>query len=229
MKKILILGGGEFHDYAECSRILAEHLKELRDKYESEIIINDLSYLHRQVINNYDLVVLYYTKDRLKLEEKRGLVEWCADGGKVVGIHCTTTAFRNSPEFGAMMGGVFRKHPPHRAYTVSLNMEHPAMQYIDEQLLAGVDGTPYIHEYTVVDEQFLNDYDSRVNISATAPFKGRIWPVAWSKAWGKGKVYYLALGHDPAACKTDFFKAMFLAGIKWVDSLQEEPCNFNLE
>ena len=228
MKKILILGGGEFHDYVECSRILAEHLKVLQDEFESEIVINDLSYLTRPVIDNYDLIVLYYTKGQLGVEEKRGLIEWCADGGKIVGIHCSTTAFRNSPEFGAMMGGVFRKHPPYRTYTVSLNTGHPAMQYIDENLLAEVDGNPDVHEYNVVDEQFLNDYDSRVNIVATAPFGARLWPVAWSKAWGKGKVYYLALGHDPEACNTDFFKAMFIAGIKWVDSAEEEPCNFAL-
>jgi type 1 glutamine amidotransferase len=47
-------------------------------------------------------------------------------------------------------------------------------------------------------------------------------PVAWTKKWGKGRVYYLALGHRSDAwheadgCKQEFFKVLLTRGIVWV-------------
>ena len=60
-------------------------------------------------------------------------------------------------------------------------------------------------------------------MAATAAFNGRIWPVAWSRAWGNGKLFYLALGHDVEACSTEFFKQMLFAGIRHVEDPAEEP------
>jgi type 1 glutamine amidotransferase len=40
-------------------------------------------------------------------------------------------------------------------------------------------------------------------------------PVAWVKPWGKGRVFYLALGHDPAACEHEMFRLMLQRGTAW--------------
>jgi type 1 glutamine amidotransferase len=52
----------------------------------------------------------------------------------------------------------------------------------------------------------------------TTPFEERTctMPVVWSKHWGKGRVFYSALGHDPA--EFDRYPAVFqmsLNGILW--------------
>ena len=41
-------------------------------------------------------------------------------------------------------------------------------------------------------------------------------PVAWTKSWGKGRVFYSALGHDPKEF-TDFPEALRLSiqGLLW--------------
>ncbi len=225
MKKILLMGGGEFHDYTGCCEVIAQHLADLRDEYTVETVINDLNFLVRPKIDEYDIIIFYWTKDHLTPEQKHGLLDWCAEKGKFIGIHCAATAFRDCPEYEAMLGGRFRKHPPYREYYVSLNMKHPAMRYFDH-FQPPSDWTNWaVHECKVQDEQFLIRYDKRVNIAATAAFKGRIWPVAWSKDWGHGKIYYLALGDNPAACRPEFFKQMLFAGIHWVDSPEPEPIN----
>ena len=46
MKKILIMGGGEFHDYVGCCGVMARQLKELPE-YEVEVSINELDKLKR--------------------------------------------------------------------------------------------------------------------------------------------------------------------------------------
>lgn len=222
MKKILILGGGEFHDYTGCCAVMARRLGDLRG-YEIEVAINDLNRLRRGVIDNYDILVFYWTKGQLSEDQKQGLLSWCAEKGKFVGVHCAATAFRDCPEYEAMLGGRFRKHPPYREYFVSIKTGHPAMRYFDSVTPRADWGNWAVHECKVKDEQFLNRYDSRVNVAAEAAFNGRLWPVVWTKNWGRGKVCYLALGHDVPACDNDFFSHLLHAAVLWVDSAEPEP------
>ena len=222
MKKILVMGGGEFHDYTGCCEVMARQLKELPE-YEVEVSINELDKLKRGVIDQYDIIVFYWTKDHLTEEQKQGLLSWCAEKGKFVGVHCATTAFRDCPEYEALLGGRFRKHPPYREYFVTVKTEHPAMRYFETVQVPPEWTNWRVHECKVRDEQFLNRYDSRVNVAAEAAFNGRLWPVVWTKSWGNGKVCYLALGHDVEACSNEFFKHLLFAGIRWVDSGEPEP------
>ncbi len=216
MKKILLMGGGEFHDYTGCCEVIARHLSEL-NRYTVETVINDLNVLTRPKIDEYDIIVFYWTKDVLTPEQKHGLFDWCAEKGKFIGIHCAATAFRDCPEYEAMLGGRFRKHPPYRQYSVYVDMRHPAMSRHFENYRAPKEWTNWaIHECMVGDEQFLIHYDRRVDIAASAACHGEMWPVAWSKGWGKGLVYYLALGHDVPACSTEFFRQMLFAGVHFL-------------
>jgi len=76
-----------------------------------------------------------------------------------------------------------------------------------------------IFEYRVVDEQYLMDVDPRVDMLARTIYRGRESPVAWAKSWGQGRVFFLALGHDPEACENPFFRTMFLQGARWAATL----------
>ena len=224
MKKILLMGGGEFHDYEGCTEVIARYLEEWKEEYTVERVIQDLSYLERPKLDEYDLVIFYWTKDHLTPAQKHGLLDWMAEKGKFVAVHCAATAFRDCPEYESMLGGRFKKHPPYRNYFVSLDMEHPAMRKHFENFEVPAEWTNWsVHECLVKDEQFLIHYDRRVNVAATAAFNGRVWPVAWSRAWGNGKLFYLALGHDVEACSTEFFKQMLFAGIRHVEDPAEEP------
>ena len=223
MKKILLLGGGEFHDYRGCCEVMKQHLQELSSEYSTDLVINDLDVLIRPALDAYDILIFYWTKGSLTPEQKHGLLEWCAEKGRFIGIHCAATAFRDCPEYEALLGGRFRRHPPYREYYVTVEPSHPAMRYF-ESIAAPPEWENWsVHECRVRDEQFLIQYNAgNINIAATAAFRHELWPVAWSKPWGAGKVYYLALGHDAEACSTAFFKHMLFAGIRWVDSPEEE-------
>ena len=39
--------------------------------------------------------------------------------------------------------------------------------------------------------------------------------MAWCKTWGACRVFYLALGHDPRACRQDAFLALLRRGTEW--------------
>jgi len=65
------------------------------------------------------------------------------------------------------------------------------------------------------DEQYIRDYDPRVTVLANALYKGKTMPVMWTKPWGKGRVFYLALGHDPKACEQEMFTKLLIRGGQW--------------
>ena len=76
-----------------------------------------------------------------------------------------------------------------------------------------------IFEYEVEDEQYVLDFDPRVDVLARTVYPGRACPVAWTKGWGQGRVFYLALGHAPRGCENPFFEQMFTRGTRWAAGL----------
>jgi type 1 glutamine amidotransferase len=52
-------------------------------------------------------------------------------------------------------------------------------------------------------------------VLASALWKGEAMPVAWTKHHGKGRVFYLALGHDARACGNLIFRKLLLQGLLW--------------
>lgn len=221
MKKILLYGGGGVHDYRSICPILKDYLVQQND-CAVDYVAEDQNVFRAERLQGYDAAVIYHTGGELAVDPKRGLVEWVAAGKGFVGIHGAADSFRNSPEYLAMVGGFFRAHPCHREYIVSLtDEEHPVTKGIAGYTAKDWEKWP-VFEYKVRDEQYLLDCDSRVHVLATTVFRGRIWPVAWAKPWGKGKVFYLALGHDAPACQNPFFQQIFISAAKWA-SEPEEP------
>ena len=41
------------------------------------------------------------------------------------------------------------------------------------------------------------------------------WPVAWTRLYGKGRVYYNGLGHDKEVWESSQYQKMLLTGIQW--------------
>jgi len=101
-----------------------------------------------------------------------------------------------------MLGGFFVTHPKPRRYQVSVvDPEHP----ITRDML----------EFFVTDEMYITDYDPRVSVLASSLWKGEKVPVVWTKSWGDGRVYYLALGHDVEACRDENFETLLVCGSLW--------------
>ena len=101
-----------------------------------------------------------------------------------------------------MVGGYFVTHPHYRDYQVSVVDSDHAI-------------TEGLTEFIVRDEQYILDYDPRVDVLCSALYQGRAVPVAWTKSWGEGRVFYLALGHDADACRHDIFRTMLQRGVLW--------------
>ncbi len=199
--KTLVFAGGEIHDYKGCGKAAMSALSETGD-FELTLVENDLSALVSPKLDPYDLIVFYYTVGSITNEQKNGLLNYVAEGKGYVGFHSAADSFRDCPEYRAMVGGHFITHPAYRQYQVSIvDSEHPI--------------TKGLVEFFVTDEQYILDYDPRVHVLASALWKGKAMPVAWTKSWGKGRVFYLALGHNPESASDPNFKLLLQRGALW--------------
>ncbi len=199
--RTLLFTGGSIHDSPAIGEVLQAVLQ--RDgAFEVTWVQEDLSVFEPAGLADYDLVVLYYEHGALSDAQRNGLLGWVASGKGFVGVHSAAVSFDECPEYFAMLGGRFLRHPPYRAFQVTVvDPEHP--------LTAGLD------EFMAEDEQYLLDWDPRVHVLAAALHRREAMPVAWTKSWGKGRVYYLSLGHDPRACGTEPFVALLVRGARW--------------
>ena len=209
MEKIntLVFAGGAIHDWKGCSKEIVGALSQ-RDEFEITTIEEDLDALVAPNLDAYDLIVFYYTVGEISDAQKNGLLNHIASGKGYVGVHSAADSFRGCPEYRAMVGGHFITHPRYREYQVSIvDSEHAITEGLDE--------------FTVTDEQYITDYDPRVHVLASALWKGDAMPVAWTKSWGDGRVFYLALGHDAKACKHEMFPILLQRGALWAGTAGE--------
>jgi hypothetical protein len=206
--KTLVFAGGEIHDYKGCGQAIRECLAS-RDEFEITYAEQDLDRLAAPGLDPYDLLVFYYTIGSISDVQKNGLLNWVASGKGYVGVHSAADSFRDCPEYRAMVGGHFVTHPRYRDYQVSVvDPEHPITQGLTE--------------FPIRDEQYILDYDPRVHVLASALHKGATMPVAWTKPWGHGRVFYLALGHDAPACRQEMFGTLLQRGALWAGQASEE-------
>jgi len=199
--RTLLFAGGTVHDSKGCGDEIEKAIR-AAGHFDLTRVDEDLSVFEPPNLDPFELVVFYYTRGQISDAQKNGLLNWLARGGGFVGIHSATISFPDCPEFISMVGGSFLTHPPIRQYQVSVvDPEHPI--------------TEGIEQFFVEDEQYIMDYDRRVNILASALWKGDRMPVAWTKPWGNGRVFYLALGHNAEACRDGNFKLLLERGALW--------------
>ncbi len=199
--KTLVFAGGQIHDFKGCGEAAMEALSK-REEFDLTYIEDDLDALIAPKLDPYDVIVFYYTVGEITDAQRNGLSNFIASGKGYVGIHSAADSFRGDPAYRAMVGGYFITHPRYRQYQVCVvDGEHPI--------------TKDMNEFMVTDEQYITNYDPRVDVLASALWKGKAMPVAWTKPWGKGRIFYLALGHNADSCRDENFQLLLQRGTIW--------------
>jgi len=200
--KTLLWVGGPIHDAKGIGDVLEEAL-EGYGRFDVTRVDGDLDAFLPERLEGYEVVVFFNTLGEIREDQKRGIMNFVASGRGIVGFHSAADSFRGDPDWDALFSGHFRTHPAYRTFQVSvLPTEHPV--------------TAGMKEFLAKDEQYIMSYDSRVKVlCAGITPEGEWMPAAWAKDWGKGKVFYTTLGHDPAACRNENFQRLILRGTLW--------------
>jgi type 1 glutamine amidotransferase len=161
--------------------------------------------------------VVFYTTGELPVSDqtKVSLIEWVKTGGGFTGIHCATDTFYEFAPYGEMIGGYFDGHPWHEKVRVNVeDREHPASDHLG----GSFDITDEIYQFKEWSRdkvQVLLSLDgSSVDVKKGARPDGD-YALAWCRNFGKGRVFYTALGHRPEVWTDPRFLVHLVSGIRW--------------
>lgn len=191
---LFLWGGMEFHEPRQTSERFAELLT---SRGYVVTITDDMTCLENaRDLNAFDLIVIAMTMGEITPQQESNLLTAVRNGAGLAGWHGGMgDAFRTSTAYQYAVGGQWVAHPGDiTGYTVNITAEH--------EITSG------IGDFQMHSEQYYMHVDPGVNILATTTFSGAFdaWidgvtmPVAWTKNFGDGRVFYCSLGH----VNTDF-------------------------
>lgn len=187
MKKVLMMWGGwDGHEPQQCTEIVAEALRAKDCDVQVENSLEPLE--DKNLVEKYDLIIPVWTMGKMEPEQSKNLRAAVNDGVGFAGFHGGAgDAFRGDLGYEWMTGGHFVGHPYVGEYKVSLtDVKSPITE-----------GLPQSFQYD--SEQYYMMIDPAVTVLADTiyEFEGAnvTMPVVWTRTWGKGRVFYSALGH----------------------------------
>ena len=221
MKKI-----GEQHGYdVTCYRYTAETTPKKLDDYNKRFRgpagraaeTENSGRINKETLKNFDAVLFLTTGSPLTGDETKDLCDWVRAGGAFCGSHCATDTLYDQPAYGDLIGAYFRGHPA-GLKSIKIHVEdpkHPAaagftdgMSYKDEI---------YVFRDQPYDRSKLHIIFSCESLDTGAKLKraDNDYAVSWCRDYGKGKVFYTSLGHQPQVWQDPKFQAHLCGGIDW--------------
>jgi uncharacterized protein len=197
---------------------VAEWANGMMDELGFEVdVVNDPFRLEDD-LTDYDLIVIGWTQalttEDLSDKAEKQLTDAVARGTGFAGWHGMTASFRSSLPYNFLCGGAFVEHPGGEGVDVPYDVtivdhEHPV--------------TRGVSDFRVASEQYYMLVDPAVQVLASTTFTGEHmpWldgvkmPVAYVKNWGKGRVFYVSVGHLPKDLQQPEMSRLVKQGLGW--------------
>ncbi len=152
-----------------------------------------------------DVYVINAMAPRISAAGIEALTTKVAAGTGLVVIHATNVTppdLEGQEGFFDLIGNRFVSHPPFTRFTVKPKDAHAITNGVDE---FQADDEPY--------EIALNDKTAQVLM--TGEWGGAIHPIVYVRTHGKGRICYIALGHDGRAWSNPAFKKLVVQATGW--------------
>ncbi len=215
MPKILYLcGGWPGHKPGAVAGWLIPKLHEIGLKTE---ITADPDMLGAD-LSSFDAVLLGWTQcdttEKLDPRTETAFARSVSRGLGVAGWHGMAASFRASLLYNMLIGGSCVSHPGGEGVRVPYKVrvtqpEHPVASGVSD--------------FDVASEQYYMHVDPANDVIAETTFSGEHipWiagltsPVAWTRTWGTGRIFYTSVGHYLSDLQHPDAERMLLQGIDW--------------
>lgn len=233
-RKLLVVdlcpAGGYYHDTVAHANFAIQKMAEYTHAFEP-VFSNDLDNLKYPNILKYDAVFLNSVVGEVFADPAvlDGLIRFVRQGGGVAGIHGSTYASQDLPEFGEMMGA---QSGPHHVEKATLKVDDPdsplTRQFASSPLTAELGGKsfPYTDEFyhflptgpysRKKLHVLISIDDSKTDLTQWHVRPDQDYGLVWVKSYGQGRVFNCALGHTPAFFETPALAQMVFNGIQFV-------------
>jgi uncharacterized protein len=171
-------------------------------------------------LDYFDAIFFFGVREiDLDAQQREDLLRFVRDDGKgFVATHSAATAFFSWPEYGRMTGSRFDEHPwgISEATVIVEDRESPITRHLPAS-------------FPVTDEHYqLKDF-SRQNVHVLARLDAskldlkaplvhrtdRDFVAAYTKTYGKGRVFYSTLGHPRELWDEKWLQTMYFEALKW--------------
>jgi type 1 glutamine amidotransferase len=202
--------------------VAERHFRELSIGVFDVTLTQDGAEVTRGKLARYHAIVFFTAINPPKVEID-ALVEWVRNGGAFIGIHSTANTYQKHPGFGELLGGRYDRRPwrtPQAPQTkVRIKVDdpnHPATRHLGATFEISDDIYQFKSfapgDVTVLlslDPASLDLGNPKVNRADT------VFPVAWVKSFGRGRVFYTALGDWEPTWEDPRYRVHLIQGIKW--------------
>ena len=224
-KRVLYVthSAGYRHDSIPTSQDVLRQLGELSGAFEV-VASEDLSLINAETLRDFD-VLYFFTSGELELsdQQKADLLAFVRGGKGFGGVHSATDTLYTWPEYGELIGAYFNGHP--WAQEVAIHVE-------DQQspIVAGLGDSFRISDEIYQFRDFSRER-SHVLLSLDSSsvelnkdgVEGDDFPLAWTRQYGDGRVFYTALGHPESTWLDERFQNMLMHAILWLGSSEGDP------
>lgn len=194
MKKALIfIGGWQGHEPDKVSARFGKMLE--KNGFAVEICEGLDCLSDREKLLTYDLILPCFTMGEIPSACEENVLYAVSRGVGIAGCHGgMCDAFRKSTRWQFMTGGQWVSHPGGDGVEYTVNICKSSSPIVDG-----------LEDFRVTSEHYYLHIDPAVEVLATTRFplvnyyhaanKPVDMPVAWTKYWGYGRVFYCSLGH----------------------------------
>jgi type 1 glutamine amidotransferase len=212
-KALITWGGWDGHEPDKVATLFAGWL---RDAGVDVSVTDSLACFDDPVaVAAHDLIVPVWTMSTIAKEQALNVCAAVAAGTGIAGCHGgMCDAFRENVDWQFMTGAQWVAHPGNDGVNYRVRITDAA-----SPLVAG------IGDFDVVSEQYYLHVDPAVHILAVTDFpvadgphlvNGPVaMPVAFTKGYGRGRVYYNALGHKANVIDHGPAAEMLRRGLLW--------------
>lgn len=198
MKKVLIIWGGwEGHEPQHTAEKL---YKVLIDKEYIVESTSNFGVLLNGNLGNYDVIIPIWScgiKGDIYLSQLLKAVE---SGVGIATFHGGINWF-NQEKYYEMIGAFYLYDTKPEKYSVNIvDRKHEI--------------TKNINDFEIVSEKYFLQTDHKNRVLATADFSGTEMPIAWTREYGKGKIFYSSLAHSTDELFSEPHLSMILNGIE---------------
>jgi len=218
-RALIVWGGWDGHEPENVARFFEEILT--GEGFDVEVSGTLDSFADADKVNSMNLLVPVVTMSEITNEQFSPVAKAVRElGVGMAGCHGgMCDSFRSNTEWQFMTGSQWVAHPGDNGvnYTININRSNP------HEI---TDGLP---DFQVSSEQYYLHVDPGVNVLATCdfptpgadgPHTGNPckMPQVYTKTYGKGRVYYNALGHARSVLEAEVPKELMRRGFLWAAS-----------
>lgn len=212
-KALITWGGWDGHEPDKVAALCRELLE--AEGVACEVVDHLDCFDDQARLEQLDLIVPVWTMSQIEKDYVVNVCEAVARGTGLAGVHGgMCDAFREQVLWQFMTGANWVSHPGGDGVKYTVNIANSS-----SPLVAG------IKDFEVESEQYYLHTDPANEVLATTRFPTETWyhspngvvdmPVAWTRRWGIGRVYYNALGHHADVIDHGPAREMIRRGLLW--------------